>query len=519
MKKLNLYLTVVFSFLISSITLAQSQTIDYTGDFDYLFKSIKNNSISYRLYCRDAKIDGDSIYQTLRNELKENCTFEKFIEVSECLFNLSGDMHNHFVHSHYFYNYLQMFPSETEKKALIESIDSSYLEQSAQQYKKYFDLRRAKKKPWIRTDYWHGNYYIAYDFEINGVKVPRQSIVREINNVPTSEFYALNVENYFPRFDLATKTFYAKDLLKKIFRHDTVATLKLELPNKKELEISISERNRISTGKIQLIIKQTNHIKYISRSNTLYIKMFSFDFGYQKKIIAYELAKYKNKKIDRVIIDVRENYGGSDLMWIQLLSTLWLNKQPILRPKTCVLKNSQAKNYLGNPEVVDSLENGELLVFDNDITDYIAKGKAIENAEEYEALKEIYADIPQLDFQGKIFCLVDEHSFSAALSFASLQYYYDDFHVVSDAATYYNGFGLTPILFMLPSSKLMYRMAANFDHKLYTTNGRVEPEIKVGLQIDDIIKWKNQRIENHGSKKYMGKKNKYIQAISNFEKK
>lgn len=409
-----------------------------------------------------------------------------------------------------------MLPNEKEKAALIASIDSTKFEESFKNYQVYRKTKHDFIYPWwkIRTTFWKGQYYFTYNCEIDGVKTPLKSIVRKINNKETHEFYNQNFERYFPLYDINTKAFYTNKIFNTENIDDTSIIVTIETPTNEEIELTINQNSNVSTlfGRY-LSPHYSNHVEYLSKYKTLYIKYFSFYDGFGSKQIVYELAKYKNKKIDKVIIDERGNGGGSDLLWIQLMNAIWQNKKPVVKPKTCVLEDSKALAYLSDSNFSDSVQNESLLIYDNDITEYIGSVERVSELDAYESIKEFYDNLPNLNFKGDVFCLVDDVSFSAALSFASLKYYYENFYVVSDVAPYYGGFGLTPILYMLPSSKLMYRMTNNFDYLLYKDNFRVEPDISVDLDIDDLILQKNKKFRNHNSKKHLGRKNKYIQTI------
>jgi hypothetical protein len=494
----------------------QAQKIDYLADFDYLHQSIEENSVSYKLFCPQANFDGDSLYRKLRKELEQDPTFKKFINVSGQLFNVSADKHNHFIYPSLFHYYLNMYVSDTEKTALIQSVDSTKLEESLQKFQEYKKLKRELKQPWsqIRTTFWEGRYYITYDYEIDGVKISRKSIVKKINGLDPSNFYKQNMEQYFPYFDINTNAFYANNIFSLTNIDDTSMVAIIETPKKEQIKIAINNDSDIeSKSGVQLSLKFSNYVEYLNRYNTLYIRYFSFAPEFQPNQIVYELEKYKEKHIDKIIVDVRGNGGGSDLLWIQLMNAIRNTIQPIRQPKTCVFENSTAKAFLTDGDQPDTIHNESLLVFDNDILNYIAPKDNIQKNKDYDAIRDLYEGLPDLGFEGEIYCLTDDVSFSASLSFASLKYYYKNFHVVSDVAPYYGGFSTTPVLYMLPSSKLMYRLTSNFDYHLYQNNYRVEPDITVGLNIDDLILRRNRKIMNFNSKKYMGKKNKYIRAV------
>ena len=123
-----------------------------------------------------------------------------------------------------------------------------------------------------------------------------------------------------------------------------------------------------------------------------------------------------------------------------------------------------------------------------------------------------------MNYHNNIFCIIDKDSFSASLTFASLKNYIKNFYVVGSASPYYGGFSLTPLFFMLPSSKLLLRLVSTSDYNLLKSGSyRVIPDIIVKETPSEILKDQYKLLINYNSKKYSGLKNKYIKKIIEFE--
>src|ERR1039457_3869980 len=95
--------------------------------------------------------------------------------------------------------------------------------------------------------------------------------------------------------------------------------------------------------------------------NILYIKLPSMD----KNLIAFyrkELLKYTGEPIHKVVVDIRNNGGGSDDTWSGLLSLL-LKQKLVLTPKWAI-KNSEIINrYMArNPDRKSTRLNSSHLV-------------------------------------------------------------------------------------------------------------------------------------------------------------
>lgn len=506
-------------FTVFSLGVNAQEDIDFVQDFDYLYNSIQENCISYQLFCDAKGISGEDIYLKLKKELEADNSFLKFTEVSSKLFNISAEKHSGFVYPTFFDFYLENYVTEREKRALLLTIDTAQIATSKANYREIRKIKRKLKKKWsmLKTTYWNGKYYLTYDYEINDEKIPRGSIIKTINGAEPQEFYNKRIENVFPYFDINTAQFYAYNLTNILSDiNDTLISLTLELPSNEIVEIDISESDVIDIKSWnKLILGFKNKVKYFSKNNTLYIRFFSLDFDFQKKQPIEYLGKYQKKQIDRIIIDLRGNGGGNDLMWVQLMSAIQGFKEPVKQPALSMYKNSKSVDYFKTEDFIDSVDS--FAIYKNDILSYIGPDKSVKNEKSYAQIEELYDNIPHLNYQGEIYCLIDDVSFSGSLSFASLKYYFNNFHVVSAYSPYYGGMASTPILFMLPSSKLIYRLTSNFDYQIYNNQHRVMPDIPVDLTIDDILEKKNRGILNYNSKKYWGKKNKYIQAVINYE--
>lgn len=520
MRKINRVFFTIILFLLSSQIYCQ-ENINFVKDFEYLNNSIQKNCISYKLFCDDYGISGEEIYLRLKNELIADNTFSKFVEVSSKLFNISADKHNGFIHPNYYYFYLRNYVTEHEKNALLSTIDSSQIAISITNYKEFKQLKRKYRNKWaiLKTTFWKGKYYLTHDYEIDEIKLPRGSLIKRINDFSPQDFYNNHIENCFPYYDYNTREFYSNNLTN-IFNYlnDTVLNLTVELPSNEIRQLKLNQFTNIekkSWNKLYLGFK--NKVKYTAKNKTLYIRFFSLDFDFQKKQPIQYLNKYKNKRIDKIIIDLRGNGGGNDLMWVQLMSAIQGYMVPKEEPSYCTFNQSRSVPFFKDESLIDSVD--QLLIYKNDILSYIGPDKSVEKNKTYTQINELYSNIPHLNYKGEIYCLIDDVSFSGALSFASLKYYFDNFQVVSAYSPYYGGMASTPILFMLPSSKLIYRLTSNFDYELYRNKQRITPDIPVDLKIDDILEDKNQGVMNYNSKKYLGSKNKYIKTIQNLKSK
>jgi hypothetical protein len=154
------------------------------------------------------------------------------------------------------------------------------------------------------------------------------------------------------------------------------------------------------------------------------------------------------------------------------------------------------EEFYKNAQQIDTTIQENYSVTYNDILDYVEEDKAI------------------LNFKGDFYCIINDRSYSASLSFASLNNYLSNFYTVGEASPCYGGFCSTPLMFMLPNTKLMFRLASNFDYKMYNENMfRVNTTIKVEKDLEEDIEYWDKRFLNYNSKRYLFKRNKYLKEI------
>ncbi len=507
-------LLIIINFIAISITaFTQNQAINYVKDFNFLYKTIVRNSVTFKIYCEESGLDSVKLYNSLRKDLSANNSMEKFAEVSHKLFNASADMHNGFISPGFVKNTIKDLPQD-EKEQTFLLVDTNYLSVSKEKYNSYKNARKASLNNInkLYSFYFDGEYFLTRDFKIDGQKFSRGTKISAINGIPTNQFYQKNRNNWFPFYDQKNKQFYARSLFNSIASKQNEYKLTFESENGDQQTITINKDTEITKKwKNVLYVAMTNQLKYFRKSKTLYVRYKTFAaFG----DFINELEKYKEKEIQRVIVDVRGNGGGSDLQWLKFLSMLKPTYKINKSPKSVAFKQSVVNKFLSSNDIFDSLANEKVNIYHNDILEYIhpTKEKIEELGDPYKDFFEEHKNI--LNYEGKIYCLTDDRSFSASLTFASLKYFISDFYIVSDNIPFYGGMGLTPLMFMLPKSKLVFRLASNFDYNLYNSKQyRIEPDIEVNETLDDKLKWYNKRIRNYNSKKHRLQKSKYFKAI------
>jgi len=491
----KIFFTIIISLLyLNSYSQKHKQNNELIADFEYLFASLKQSSISMDIYSEEHNVNIDSIYALLKSELVENCTFNEFVKQSRILFNISADLHNGFVSSGSFSSLLPYLPDD-ERKASLKRIDTTQYKKADDNYLKVLSYNKSKRSclKYIRFRYFKGKYIVLCTTIINGQEIPYGSEIIKINGQNPNEIVKNNCNRYFLLKDIVSDNYYTYNLLDNLLEERDTITISFIKPTGSVIESKITTTSQISYKSTLLTLGFVNSVFYLKDEKLLYIK-YTF-LGYTSKLID-AIKKYKNKDIKKVVIDVRNNGGGSDLDWINLLSFVLDTFEIKGNPKLLIKNTEEVRSQFRNMIIYDSLENNRLLEIDNDILNYIKPNKN------------------GLKYQGNIYCVVNRNTFSSALAFSSLNQYADKFKIVGSELPYYGGFGATPMYFMLPNSKLIYRISASYDSKLFLTKRyRLFPDIFVEPNINEELDFKNKIIRRYKSKQHLIYDNPFLQTI------
>ena len=156
----------------------------------------------------------------------------------------------------------------------------------------------------------------------------------------------------------------------------------------------------------------------------------------------------KNKTINCVVIDVRDNSGGNDYCWQNVLKAI------IKEPLTYNLKLASNKNrmmkdkfkgyhYPNKCEKIEWLGNKKFMIMDYTYT--------------------IEPDSNSINYEGKIYILSNENTFSAAHSLVDVANQLDQLISVGTNTGRIVGLGINPQLFQLKNSKFTFRLACTID--------------------------------------------------------
>ncbi len=219
-------------------------------------------------------------------------------------------------------------------------------------------------------------------------------------------------------------------------------------------------------------------VNYFPNEKILYIrlpKMENDNHFYEQEII----KAAKDEPIEKVVIDIRRNGGGSDRVWMDILSMLLKDTLELKYP--IGLKNT-GRAIDAMQVSRDTLETVRIPLLDN---------------KEFLVLNwgdRIYPHWQNIDYTGKIYLLQDKFIYSSAGSLSNIAWLYDNIISVGETTGMLLGFGLAPVIFTLPNSFFTFQIEPVIDltniktiRDFYHDN----VEIPVNISIEQRAKYFN----------------------------
>ena len=188
------------------------------------------------------------------------------------------------------------------------------------------------------------------------------------------------------------------------------------------------------------------YIKYFEKDDILYIYLYTMLASDGDSLFLAKIKEIgREKKINKVVIDVRGNSGGSDLTWHNLLTAI-VKDSLEYKVKFAFNDSKTMRRYYPDcyrKETIDWLDNQNLRIIDIDTY--------------------LIPDTNSLNYDGKIYILSDEGTYSAGHSFVTYADHLDQLVSVGTKTGHLVGFGLVAPLFQLKNSKLGFRLPCIMD--------------------------------------------------------
>lgn len=450
-------------------------------DIDFLVKAIKEIDPHIPIRSQVTGVDIYAEIDSLQAQAAQLESFEEFYYLAQQILLLSQDQHN---------NFQSFYPEKINKYMSPKAVEIS--EACEQLYDKYHPISSLPIK------YINGNYYSANELtsSSNHLKklLPASAQILEINGISMDEYvkkWNRKVDNSV-RWDSKHQKYYSYRLYApKItgLGEENIITYKY---NDSIVSHNFNNESGHMNGTCYLD-SWTPNVFYLEDENILYIRLPEMEME-TLPFFKEQLWQYKSQPIKKVLIDIRYNGGGSDSVWMKIISDIIAT--PLVFKSDVYMRNTPlALDYIHHMRQGDleldtsstmSINNTQYIAVLNDDTDTI-----------------LHPSAESIKYEGPIYVLVNERCFSSSLAFIKVCNRTNGrLLTVGQPTGFIGGKGITPFFLSLPNSKLIFEIASILD----ATEGREKikdyynhkVDIPVPLGIVDYIFEENYKGKRYG---------------------
>jgi hypothetical protein len=441
------------------------------SDFDSLVKNLIAISPHLKIREKVCNMDYKSLFKNLRNELEKCNSVDTFALILYRTLISCQDGHTSLTSLNPF-EYL----SNGENLEFCASIAK---------YELLFNSVIITSVNLPQLVYHQGKYFVSENYKYNEFNIPEKTELIKVNNLRPQEYIRLNIDRKRSlSWDFENDWFFSETFLQQDIASDTVVELTFKLRN--EL-ISFPVKLDIGYTPKKITTVENGFVWYWAEKQILYIRMPRM---VNSAYYVSEIQNHADKTINKVIIDIRQNPGGSDYDWEDVLN--------VITPLNLNIKVDYAyTNYF--------IEN------DKELKEY---PKMPELGLVYKTVERNIGvgENENINYSGNIYILYDNSTFSAAGSLVNACYYSDKLISVGQSTGRILGFGTDPKNFQLPNSKLNYRIAPVLDItniQDYQDIFHDSPELNVNLSLVEKIILKS----NPYTIEYLKTKDPYVNRI------
>ncbi|MEI7597127.1 MAG: S41 family peptidase [Bacteroidota bacterium] len=440
MRRANLILKILLVLFMHNVaaqnSLSKKQMYE---DYDFLLIKLKDNFPQLDVIKVNSGKDVVKEICQLRPKIEKIKTYNEFLLLISNIFQLCNDGHTGFVDVKYAKSYINKIS------------DSVEIDLKLSRFERYLNGNFIKFGGESQIKYIDDKFYFSTNiqcFNLLGkitIDIQKGDKLLNINGVNVVDYQKDNYFN-FVRYRLKNGSYHSVSFLFDKKKKNWIEVQKRD-GRTERYDISSFKRVSYNCGGFFKPMWYKPYVAYIDSVKILYIympKMNSDDAELYKNMI---IKESQSKQINKVIIDVRGNSGGGDGLWMSVLSLIINEKLTIpfslAFPRTNDVRSRIVDDWKENIEnykvrKIPTLQNNEYYVFDSKI--------------------EILPDSQSVKFDGQIYVIQDENTYSSALSLCSIANKTKKIVRAGMQTGCIGGIGLDPIVFQFPNSKLFFRM-------------------------------------------------------------
>ncbi|MDP4277516.1 MAG: S41 family peptidase [Bacteroidota bacterium] len=454
------------------------------NDFDTLVNTIVRNSPHLMVRQKVCGLDYETIFRDMRKEIAGYSSSKQFALLIKRALLVCQDGHT---------SLIQLNPLE-----LLSDGQTMETCAAIAKYEQLFYDNHVWNINLPKLIYDKGNYYTRSEYPYKDGTIPPKSKLIAVQGLSPTNYLSANLDRKgYLSWDFDHRCFYSDWLLQNDIVNDTTLRLTF-LVNKKRQNLAVDlsfgdklkpEILSLKTNRDTAKVNKGGFVTYWKEAKVFYIRipeMINED-GYAKEII-----KHHQDDIEKVVIDVRGNPGGSDNVWMNVLAAISSDTIPIW------MKIAYPRSLKGKDMTFVAAENFKELNLVYRLGHWTLDQK----------------NDSSLTFKGPVYVLYDEYTFSAAGSLVSACYYSDKLIAVGHSTGRILGFGSDPVEYRLPNTKIRYRIAPVLDITNCNTYKDIfhdEPELKVPLSLDDKLLLKT----NPFTPEFLKNKDPYLKLVLN----
>ena len=412
------------------------------ADFDTL--------VSIMEYCNPQylvrkKVTGYNMIEEMEAQRKhvETCNNTlDFIKILYKVLSLSLDPHCTDAGSEV-WHYKSIYKKDIEINAITEAdygINFNYRDDVFRKYTPFINLLYIQGKYCIKNN-------TTFINNIDSVVIPAGTEILAFNQQPIADIQS-NVRNWYSRWD-KDKNRYYHSMLYVTNSQNSISFSINNIVKECEFEKYSQTRNDLSMNGYQ--------VKWLDKDSIIYIVIP--EMNYVKKWLKQlktNLLHYKKKSIKAVIVDIRGNYGGSDQVWVEVLEMV--SKTAMEFPSYLISNTDK--------EVIKRIQPSEItLLLEKEDSKIVFE--CIDPNYQFRVFEKgtdsTVNSKRNLGYEGIIYLLVDEDVYSSAGAFSSLCTKNDSIKTIGMSTGKFLGGVTTPNIFILPHSRLIFRMELLLD--------------------------------------------------------
>jgi Peptidase family S41 len=428
--------------LISDVARAQTAPSDTTSlpnlstrqmyhDYDVLVKALLEISPQYEFRKKITGTDIKVFYRENRKKIESIKSHEAFYRLIRSLISANQDSHTSVLRSDY------LSPAIFKQFGVSDSAISN-----SKGWTYFYNKINSGNRLNFQFRYIDGKYYNVVPFTYHGKYYHSGLEITDCNGLPINQY----VNSLYPylvmKWDFVHHIYFA-DAFFKSFNLSSTDQLTLNFKGDATPAGFIVGDSVMLANQAVAVAPKVKKFIWFADQKILYIRMPAMEVA-DTDYYASEILKYRNYKIDKIVIDIRDNGGGSDYVWRRLVSNIIT--EPIIY-NVVTLANH-------NDRVIKLLKG----LFDATTTIKVPFLNDLEFYADNNQLDTIPMSDSSIKFNGKVFILQNKNNYSSAGAFLAIGNRVKNFYTLGEPTGTQLGLGINPLIAELPESGIVYRV-------------------------------------------------------------